>query len=928
MNPFLAHLLRILAFLCILHGSISAEVRTLRFTGEVTHNNYPYWSVGDRHETTLHFEDSVPDAWEVRRDMGIFPGSIRRIDVVLYVGDSTQERRMRLTAYDGDVQVIDRFEAVFLAGQRTGDYSGIEFLVTNHLPDPLGNGPGSFRNNTVLWDAGYPGMANDLAAGVSFLYQPSGFHDILVAFRHEQRHVFFNQVQMAPVAPFAQPLANSLPITPDGSGTTEAVGKLRYLQHDPSNTTSDERGSAGISIATRSFTVTPGYGMQLSIDSIEELFTEETPPPCPWLQLQPAFIGDGGSTQVILQIPEPAPAGGLVFTLVSQPAGVAFDPAVITIPEGETQVSQAVQVSATGLGGGGSAITTVLRAVNATYPDCRTTALLAIERAGRPALQSLAFLPDAVVGGRFTTGLLTLDQAADETLYVSLMADGYPPELSALPAFAVIHPGQTQGIFVFATKPVSSSASHTIHAIDGNTGESVSANLMIQPDPDAPVLADLILDPASLTGGEASTATVILSAPAPLGGQAVAIAVDGPATAPATVVIPQGQTQATFSVQTQAVSSVEVAPVQVSAGHESLTRHLGIFPQGEFPRAVLTAFRVEPRVVQSGETTFGIVELNMPATSETTIHLSSFSRMIGFPSAVLIPWNQQFAAFPVETRRTPRESRAVLTATAQGVERSAFVDLGPSARPILQSVAVSAPAVIGPAHVDVTLTFDRPAPAGGEDIGIEYAPFEVFGFGEERHLAAGESQLVFSLTLPEPTHGGYLAEITARTGLNTAANRIFVRRESTGVPDGLDSYAAWVARHFDATAALNPDISGPAVIAPGQGAPNLARYLLGEDAAPGGFRIFHDGESASGGGTGIFLELPWNRLAPDFLPVIEGSTDLLQWTPLPPDSLIRQVDETFDDLEGTYLRERLEVSSGNPFRFFRVQFAPTGVSMP
>ena len=49
-----------------------------------------------------------------------FPGAIRRIDVVLYVGDSTQERRMRLTAYDGDVQVIDRFEAVFLAGATDG----------------------------------------------------------------------------------------------------------------------------------------------------------------------------------------------------------------------------------------------------------------------------------------------------------------------------------------------------------------------------------------------------------------------------------------------------------------------------------------------------------------------------------------------------------------------------------------------------------------------------------------------------------------------------------------------------------------------------------------------------------------------------------------------------------------------------------------
>ncbi|MCC5840137.1 MAG: hypothetical protein JJT96_08435 [Opitutales bacterium] len=921
-------LLRILACLVLLQGTLSGSMRTLRFTGEVADSSYPYWQVGDRHETILHFDDSVIDAWDVRRDTGIFPGAIRRIDVRLFVGNSTRERRMRMTAFDGDVRVVDRFEPILLVGQRTGDYSAIDFTVTSHIPDPLGNGPGSFRNNTVLWDAGYPGMLNDLAAGAMFLYQPAGFRDIRIFFHHEQRHPFINKVQMAAVPPFEQPLVNSLPTTSDGTGANQTESLLRLFLHDPTHTTSDDLGSAGILITTPSDTVSPGHGLLLTIDAIDEITPATTAPACPWVQLQPAFVGDGGTLQVILNIPEPAPPGGQTFTLSSVVSGMVLDPAVVVIPEGQTQVRQPVQVSAAGIPGGGRAITTVIQAVGTAYPGCRATALLTVERESVPALQALEFLPHAVVGGRFVTGLVTLDQPAGDLLFISLMADGYPPELSALPDFVVVHKGQTQGIFVFPTGAVSASTVHTVHAMDGYSGASQSASLTILPDPDVPVLADLILNPASLVGGEISTATVFISAPAPLGGQAVAIAVEGPATAPATLIIPQGETGATFSVQSQTVSVVEVAPIRVSVGSESLTRHLGVFPEGDSPRAVLTALRVEPRVLTSGETAVGVVELNMLATSETTIHLSSFSRLLGFPSTVMIPWNQQFAAFPVETRRTPREARAVLTAALEGIGRSAIVDLGPSTRPILQEVVVSAPAVIGPGVVDVTLVFDRPAPSGGEPIRVEYAPFEVFGFGEERLLAEGESQLVFSLALPEPTHGGYLAEITASTGLNAAANRIFVRREAVDLPPGLDTYTAWVARTFDTSAALDPEISGPAVIVPGQGLPNIARYLLGEDATRSGFRIFREGESASGAGTGILLEIPWNRMAPDYLPVIEGSSDLIHWTTLPPDALIRRVDETFDDLDGPFLLERLEVAPGNSFRFFRVQFAPTGFSMP
>ena len=220
----------------------------------------------------------------------------------------------------------------------------------------------------------------------------------LSLFRHEQRHVSLQSgANGPPVAPFAQPLGQ-LPAHHAG-----------WVRHDRglwancaiSSTIQATRHpmkgeSAGISIADAQLHRNSRLRDAAFIDSIEELFTEETPPPCPWLQLQPAFIGDGGQHTGHLANPRaPRPArGDSSSTLVSQPAGVAFDPAVITIPEGETQASQVVHVSATGLGG--RRLRHHHRPPGGGAPPIRigrTTALLAIERAGRPALQSLAFPP-------------------------------------------------------------------------------------------------------------------------------------------------------------------------------------------------------------------------------------------------------------------------------------------------------------------------------------------------------------------------------------------------------------------------------------------------------------------------------------------------------------------------------------------------------
>jgi hypothetical protein len=80
----------------------------------------------------------------------------------------------------------------------------------------------------------------------------------------------------------------------------------------------------------------------------------------------------------------------------------------------------------------------------------------------------------------------------------------------------------------------------------------------VSPDPNAPpLLQSLSITPASVAGGTNATGTVFLSAPAPSGGATVTLATNNSAAAqaPGIVTVPAGQTAASFSITTFAVSA-------------------------------------------------------------------------------------------------------------------------------------------------------------------------------------------------------------------------------------------------------------------------------------------------------------------------------------------------------------------------------------
>ncbi len=126
------------------------------------------------------------------------------------------------------------------------------------------------------------------------------------------------------------------------------------------------------------------------------------------------------------------------------------------------------------------------------------------------------------------------------------------------------------------------------------------------------VLTGVSVNPANITGGSSTTGTVTISPAAPAGGATVAIANGEPtvATMPSSVTVLAGQTSATFTVTTQAVSSSFTVVITATLG-ESRFAFLSVAPASPPPAADTVA-------VQRAEYSTSKRTLTVEATSSNS----------------------------------------------------------------------------------------------------------------------------------------------------------------------------------------------------------------------------------------------------------------------------------------------------------------------
>jgi len=203
-----------------------------------------------------------------------------------------------------------------------------------------------------------------------------------------------------------------------------------------------------------------------------------------------------------------------------------------------------------------------------------------------PVLSGISVNPSSVVGGNAATGTVTLSgpQAGPTVVQVSII-DTAPATLPSndppCPPSSRCHnvtvpAGATSANFTISTSPVSSQFNLNVNAhLDGSPGQS--ALLLIVPNSD-PTVTSLSLNPTTVVGGNPSTGTVTLSAPAPSGGTVVSLVSSDTsvATVPASVTVPAGATSSTFTVTTLAVASDRIVTLTAVSNNTGRTADLTI----------------------------------------------------------------------------------------------------------------------------------------------------------------------------------------------------------------------------------------------------------------------------------------------------------------------------------------------------------------
>src|SRR2546425_249316 len=186
-------------------------------------------------------------------------------------------------------------------------------------------------------------------------------------------------------------------------------------------------------------------------------------------------------------------------------------------------------------------------------------------------------------------------------------------------------------------------------------------------------LSSLTLSPSSVTGGNSSTGTVMLSVPAPSGDAVVSLSSSDAsvATVPSSVTVPAGATTATFTVNTSTVTTSALVTISASYGGVTQTASVTVTPS---PLPTLSSLTLSPTSVVGGaQSSTGTVTLNGPAPAggAQVLLSSSNTGAATVPSSVTVPAGATSATFTVNTSMVLISTSATISASYNSTTRTA-----------------------------------------------------------------------------------------------------------------------------------------------------------------------------------------------------------------------------------------------------------------
>jgi hypothetical protein len=374
-----------------------------------------------------------------------------------------------------------------------------------------------------------------------------------------------------------------------------------------------------------------------------------------------------------------------------------------------------------------------------------------------PGILAVQASASRLVGGVGVVGTVTLDQPAPfGGTTVTLSASN---TAITIPVSIVIPEGQTTGEFDIDASPVALATSVVITASCFGTEQSTIITI------DAPTPHSVTLAQASITGGSATSATILISGLAPAGGLQVRVASSSLAmSVPTTITISAGQMSASINVQTNIVSVDTTAILSAMANGVRAKVTLGILG----PR--VQALTLSPSTIASAGQVTGTVTLNVVApTGGKVVTLASGNTSLAtVPAAVTVPAGQTAASFTVTAGTVATNTVVSISAATNGSTTSANLTVTPPPA-ALSTVTLNPSSIYGAVTSTGTVTLTSAAPAGGAVVTLASSNTTAATVRVNVTIPAGATSATFTITGRALTTAATTTITTTYSGVSRTA---------------------------------------------------------------------------------------------------------------------------------------------------------------
>ena len=398
------------------------------------------------------------------------------------------------------------------------------------------------------------------------------------------------------------------------------------------------------------------------------------------LTVAPTSVLGGTTATATVTIAAAAPSGGTVVS-VSLVGGSASAPSSVTVPAGATQTSFPVQTVAV------SADQNVTLSASLNGVAVSTPFVVATTK-----VVQITVVPNPLIGGSAATGAVSLNGVAPTGGMVVTLASA--AAAMVVPKSVTVPAGTTSATFAIKSTAVASDTPVTITATAKGTATTVVTLL-------APQMKSLSLNPLTVVGGQATTATITLTGPAPSTGLTLALSATG-AVVPATLKVSGGALTGTYKVQTSVVASRATATTTASVNGSSATATATILPPA------VTSISLSPTSVKGGTATKVTVGIAAAAPAGGVNVRVTSSGSAADSVTVFIPATKTSGFAMLATHPVLDDQSVILSAVTEGTPKT--VTLKVLAPVVTLKCLPSTITSRGTSVVSVNL--DGPAPAG------------------------------------------------------------------------------------------------------------------------------------------------------------------------------------------------------------------------